>query len=283
MKSTFWALFFIAALFSCNKIENKSPEETAQLEAKRAAAIADSIAEAKKAQECDCAKKPCVALTFDDGPGPYTEQVLDILKENDAHATFFVLGKNVLNFPNILQRTHAEGHDIGNHSWDHKNLKTLSKERVAFQVNETNAQIQKTIGQLPTSMRPPYGSYSKNTVEIINMPIMLWSVDTNDWKYRTHDHIIKEVQKAKPNDVILMHDIHKNTMETLPDAIKVLKDKGFHIVSVATLFKQLELKPQEIYGLHPEKGPYQPKKDSTVLVKTEVPSTMPNKAPAVLH
>lgn len=267
MKSAFWPLFLMATLFSCDKSTDKSPEERKILDEKHAA-VADSLAEVKKAQECDCTQVPCVAVTFDDGPGPYTEQILDILKQNDAHATFYVLGKNVLNFPHILQRTHAEGHDIGNHSWDHKNLKSLSAEKVAFEVNETNAQVQKTIGKMPTSFRPPYGSYSKKTADIANMPVIIWSVDTNDWRYRTHAHLVKAVQAAKANDVILMHDIHKNTMETLPDVLKILKDKGLHIVSVETLFKKQGLKPKETYGLHPDKGPYQPKPDSTAATKT---------------
>lgn len=272
MKSAFWSLLLIAALFSCDKSKEESPEERQILKEKHTAAVADSLAEVKKAQECDCTQVPCVAVTFDDGPGPYTEQILDILKQNDAHATFFVLGKNVLNFPKILQRTHAEGHDIGNHSWDHKNLKTLGPEKVASEVNDTNAQVQKTIGKMPTSFRPPYGSFSKKTADIANMPVIIWSLDTNDWRYRTHAHLVKAVQAAKANDVILMHDIHKNTMETLPDVLKILKDKGLRIVSVETLFRKQGLKPKETYGQHPEKGPYLPKQDSAVLAKTTPPA-----------
>lgn len=196
----------------------------------------------------DCGKVPCVALTFDDGPGVYTPKLLDILKENDAKATFFVLGTMVEHYPEILKRTYEEGHQIGNHSWNHKDLKRLTADGVEFQVVKTNEKIKQVIGQDPTVFRPPYGSYNPSVAQIINMPIILWDIDPLDWKDKNANSVAQKIAKAQRNSIILAHDIHKSTVDAIPMAIKELKAKGFHFVTIEDLFYGIEMKKSETYN-----------------------------------
>lgn len=198
--------------------------------------------------EIDCGKVPCVALTFDDGPSKLTSGLLDILKENDAKATFYVLGNMVNSNPDILKRVDNEGHQIGNHTWNHKNLATLKKEGIEYQLTETNKKINEVVGHFPTTLRPPYGSFNASVATIADMPIILWSVDTNDWKHRNPSRIISEMEKAKNGDIILAHDIHKTTIEAMPIAIKKLKDKGFHFVTLDDLFYGKKLENGKTYN-----------------------------------
>lgn len=196
----------------------------------------------------DCGKVPCVALTFDDGPSVHTPKLLDILKENDAKATFFVLGIMVNQYPEILKRTHQEGHQIGNHTWNHKDLKKLTKQGVEYQILETNKIIKEKIGQEPTILRPPYGSFNPMVATTANMPIILWDIDPLDWKNRNTKDVVNRMVKAERNSIILAHDIHKTTIDAIPLAIKELKAKGFHFVTVEDLFYGMELKKGETYN-----------------------------------
>lgn len=198
--------------------------------------------------EIDCGKVPCVALTFDDGPSVHTPRLLDILKENDAKATFFVLGIMVNQYPEILKRTHQEGHQIGNHTWNHKDLKKLTKQGVEYQILETNKIIKEKIGQEPTILRPPYGSFNPMVATTADMPIILWDIDPLDWKNRNTKDVANRMAKAERNSIILAHDIHKTTIDSVPLAIKELKAKGFHFVTVEDLFYGMELKKGGTYN-----------------------------------
>lgn len=195
----------------------------------------------------DCGKVPCVALTFDDGPSAYTPRLLDILKENDVKATFFVLGVMVERHPEILKRTFDEGHQIGNHSWNHKDFKKLTKRGVEFQVQETNAIVKEVIGQEPLILRPPYGSSNLLVAKTADMPIILWDLDTLDWSDRNAENIVQKIMKTKRNSIILAHDIHKTTIDAMPKAIKELKEKGYHFVTIEDLFYGAELEKGKKY------------------------------------
>ena len=198
--------------------------------------------------DIDCGEVPCVALTFDDGPSVYTNQLLDILKENDAKATFFVLGKSAKVQKNTLLRTFQEGHEIGNHNWDHKDLKKLSRAEIERQINETNQTIKNITGKAPKLLRPPYGSYNNLVKEVANMPIILWNLDPLDWKDRDATLVAQRMSEAKPNGIVLAHDIHKSTVEAMPKVISVLKKKGYHLVTIDQLFAGQSLKSGQIYN-----------------------------------
>lgn len=174
------------------------------------------------------------ALTFDDGPSPFTPQLLDMLAEYKIPATFFLLGRNVTLYPEIVERMLAEGHEIGNHSWSHPNLKKLGPNAQAEQLGATD-KILRSHGATPFFMRPPYGSFDDNTVKAANdlgMSIMLWSLDSRDWKKLPDDYasLISTrgtiYETGELRGVFLFHDTHQTTVEALPKIVADLKAGG---------------------------------------------------------
>ncbi|MBD3109346.1 polysaccharide deacetylase family protein [Bacillus sp. AGMB 02131] len=180
-----------------------------------------------------------VALTFDDGPHKdYTPQILDTLKKYNAKATFYILGNRASYYPDIVKRTYNEGHEIGNHTWSHSNLKSLSQETMMQEINSTSNEIAKITGKMPTTIRPPYGAYNAAVQEYVSMPIILWSVDTLDWKHRNSTQIKQEVQANVTNgSIVLMHDIHQATAEALEDVLISLTKQGYRFVTVSELLQ----------------------------------------------
>ena len=195
----------------------------------------------------DCEKMPCVALTFDDGPSAYTPQLLDILKENNVKATFFILGKSAKIQKKTLQRAFEEGHEIENHTWDHKNLVKLTDEQIRKEVEKTDSILVELIGQKATYLRPPYGSFNRHVRSIVKKPYILWTVDPLDWKSRDTQLITKKLSAAEPGTILLAHDTHKETVDAIPQVIKNLKAKGYHFVTVKKLFEDKKLKNGEKY------------------------------------
>lgn len=194
-------------------------------------------------------KDPYIAMTFDDGPsGPLTPKLLDMLKDRHIHATFFVLGQNVKAHPEILKRAVAEGHEIGNHSWDHPQLSKLSDEAVRSQLNRTRDQITAAVGLPVTLMRPPYGAITSEQKKWVHddlgYKIILWAVDPLDWKRPgpeiVHQRIVKETRNGS---IILAHDIHPGTVEAMPATLDELLEKGFKFVTVSELLA-MELPPE---------------------------------------
>ena len=190
---------------------------------------------------------PYIAMTFDDGPdAKLTPKLLDILKERHIHVTFFVLGQRVAEHPEILQRAVAEGHEIGNHSWDHPQLTKLAEGGLQHQMGDTSAAIKQAIGHNPTIMRPPYGATNPRLNRAFEkeygMKVILWSVDPFDWKDPgskvVESRILsgwKESGGAKPGAIILSHDIHKGTVEAMPATLDALLAKGYKFVTVSEL------------------------------------------------
>ncbi|WP_432666705.1 polysaccharide deacetylase family protein [Wukongibacter baidiensis] len=180
---------------------------------------------------------PVIALTFDDGPHPsYTALILDELKKRNAVATFFVLGNRVQYYPELLSRIVAEGSEIGNHTWNHKQLTRVSPEEIRKQLNDTQEVIKNTVGFYPTIMRPPYGSVDSRVRKEINMPIILWSVDTEDWKSKDREKIVAHIlSKSKNGDITLQHDIYKWTAESVGPILDDLIAKGYKFVTVSQL------------------------------------------------
>lgn len=181
-----------------------------------------------------------IALTFDDGPHPtVTAQVLKTLEKYDAKATFFVTGHRVNKSPKVLQQIYDAGHEIGNHTWSHPKLTTVSFEQVKTQINETNKSVKSIIGQEPTLFRPPYGAYNKEILNSLSVPLIMWSVDTLDWQHRTPAKTLKAVQTGAYNgSIILMHDIHQTTADALDSILSYLTKQGYEFVTVSELIAQ---------------------------------------------
>ncbi len=191
-----------------------------------AAIVAEAAEEKKK-----------VAITFDDGPNEcYTGELLDGLAMREVKATFFLIGKKVEENPELVKRMYEEGHQIGNHSYDHVNLSELSEEAACEQVNKTNAVIQKVTGAVPTYLRPPFGSYKKHLDEDMNMIEVLWDVDPRDWSVRNTGEIVKRVlTKVEDEDIILLHDEYATSVAAAMEIIDTLKKQGYEFVTVDEL------------------------------------------------
>ena len=197
--------------------------------------------------EVNCREVACVALTFDDGPSFYTEGLLDTLKEHNVKATFFVLGTQVRIQSETVQRMFREGHQIGNHTWDHPNLTRMSDDQIREQLQQTDNLIAQIIGESTPFMRPPYGAYNDNVLAASGLPIIFWSVDPLDWKDRDAATVAARIVDAPAGAIILSHDIHKSTVEAVPAIIAALKSRGIHMVTVTKLFEPQTLHAQNVY------------------------------------
>jgi len=189
----------------------------------------------------DYAGQKIVALTFDDGPGPYTEELLDFLKQEEVKVTFFVLGTRVDAYPKLIRRMAAEGHEIGNHSNAHNMLHRMDLVGVRNEMGKCAEKIEKLLGYRPTVMRCPGGNSSdivKQYAEEAGIPIAYWSVDTLDWKSRDKDAILDIAfgkNGIKDGSIVLMHDIHKTTIPAAKEMILRLKEEGYVFVTTSEL------------------------------------------------
>jgi peptidoglycan/xylan/chitin deacetylase (PgdA/CDA1 family) len=186
---------------------------------------------------------PYIALTFDDGPHEkLTPRLLDLLAQHHMHATFFVIGENAVQHPEILKRAVREGHEIGNHSWSHPNLAKMSEENVRSQLQRTEETISSAIGSRPTLFRPPYGSLTAHQKHIIHdelgYEIILWEVDPFDWKKPGPNIVSSRILKeTHPGSIVLAHDIHAQTIQAMPATFTELEARGFKCVTVSELLK----------------------------------------------
>ncbi|WP_159810711.1 polysaccharide deacetylase family protein, partial [Cellulomonas citrea] len=187
----------------------------------------------------DCSVDRCVALTFDDGPGPSTATLLDELAAKGAPATFFLVGRNVAKYPELVAREAAQGNALGNHTWDHAWLTKLSAQDVAVELDQTTAAIQTAAGLTPTLVRPPYGAYDDQALALLAArgdAAICWSVDTEDWKNRDAGITTQRaLEAAAPGSIILMHDIHPSTVEAVPGIVDGLRAAGYTLVTVPQL------------------------------------------------
>lgn len=178
-----------------------------------------------------------VALTFDDGPHQKnTIEILDLLDQYDAKATFFMLGNRVDFYPDIAKMVADKGHEIGNHTWNHKDLTTLNKEEGIQEVEKTNEIIRNATGRESTVFRPPYGAVNEQVQNAISSRAVFWTIDTLDWKSRNPNEILKIVQEnVKDGSIILMHDIHATSVQAVEPILKYLKAEGYELVTVSEL------------------------------------------------
>ena len=178
-----------------------------------------------------------VALTFDDGPHPkVTRQILEILKKYDAKATFFMLGSRVEYYPDIANEVKEAGHELGNHSWNHPDLTNVSVEKVRNEINSTSEIIEQATNQKATVFRPPYGAVNETVSAQTDLPVILWDVDTLDWKHRDANRLLPIVKASvRDKSNILMHDIHQSTADSLDGILAYLKREGYTFVTVSEL------------------------------------------------
>jgi len=184
---------------------------------------------------------PYIAMTFDDGPNPKnTPKLLDLLAAKHINATFFVVGECATDYPAIMKRIVAEGHEIGNHSWDHPNFGKSSDDKIRSQVQRTNDIILAETGIKPTLLRPPYGSMTPKQRQWVHdefgYDIILWDVDPNDWKEPGVNVVAQRIiTGTRPGSIILSHDIHAPTIEAMPMVFDALLAKGYKFVTVSEL------------------------------------------------
>ena len=180
--------------------------------------------------------KKMVALTYDDGPSIYTPRVLKTLKENNAVATFFVVGNHVPTYSDTVKKAHDMGCEIGNHTYEHKSLPNLSETEVKRQISKTNKEVKKAIGEKPVIMRPTGGATNTNIKKWVGMPSIIWSVDTLDWKTRNADSTRRAVlNRVKDGDIVLMHDLYSATATASETIIPELVRRGYQLVTVSEL------------------------------------------------
>lgn len=183
----------------------------------------------------DCAASKCIALTFDDGPDPVlTPQILDILKRHNVQATFFVMGRHVSGNEALLKRMHAEGHEIGNHSWNHPYFTRISLDQVREEVTSTQAAVAKAGVPAPQLFRPPYGDVNDAVLAQIPLTVVRWNIDPEDWHPKKRDNMLGHMAAfAKPGGVVVMHDTEATTAERLESLLLQLESQSFKVVTVS--------------------------------------------------
>lgn len=180
--------------------------------------------------------KPMVALTFDDGPGMYTMKLLEALEQHGAKATFYMLAPRVNAYPETVKRMYEIGCELGNHSTNHVQLTKVNAATVSYEIETTNNALRNIVGVGAASMRPPYGSVNATVRSVVNLPIILWSVDTLDWELKDVEKIKASVRSAvKDGDIILMHDIYETTVDAAIALIPELQEAGYQLVTVKEL------------------------------------------------
>lgn len=183
--------------------------------------------------------KPMVAITYDDGPNPTnTNRILDCLVKYDARATFFELGYLAQAYPDCIRRIVNTGNEIANHSWDHPNLANLSASGVSSQISRTSNTIYDICGVRPRLVRPPYGSVNSTVRNNAGAPLILWSIDTLDWKYRDASYVTSVIKnEVTDGSIILMHSIYSSTAAATEAIVPWLISKGYQLVTVSEMAK----------------------------------------------
>lgn len=192
-----------------------------------------------------------VALTFDDGPNHNTSRVLDILEKYNVKATFFILGSNINGNEKTIKRMNDLGMEIGNHMYSHKLLTKLENDKILSEINEVDNLIFNITNKYPTLIRPSYGTVNDRIKKIIDRPIIIWNIDTLDWKNHNSKEIANKVlKKVKNGDIVLMHDIYRATANSLEIIIPKLLENGYELVTVSELLynNNITIKPGTVYS-----------------------------------
>lgn len=195
--------------------------------------------------------KKMIALTFDDGPNYNTSKIIDVLNKYDIRATFFVLGSRAINNKDILKKMADSGMEIGNHTYNHLLLTKYDENKIRSEIEDTSEVIYSATKKRPKLLRPSYGSVNNKIKKVANMPIIIWDIDTLDWKYHNSKRITSRVvNKVRDGDIILMHDIYSASLNALSNIIPILQDNGYEFVTIDELFyyKGISLENGKVYG-----------------------------------
>jgi len=180
--------------------------------------------------------KKMVALTFDDGPGPHTDEIVDCLKANGARATFFVVGNRVSTYADEMKYAYDNGNEIANHTYSHPTLTSLSVAKIKSEVSKTDAAVKEVTGEAPTLIRAPGGATNSTVRNAVDKPFIYWSIDTLDWKHRNSATTVNTVMnQVRDGSIVLMHDIHSPTKTAALELIPKLKKAGYQLVTVSEL------------------------------------------------
>ena len=187
-------------------------------------------------EERVCEPGPRIALTFDDGPGPYTERLLDGLKERGVKASFFLIGRSVKEYPEAVKRMEEEGHLIGNHTYSHVKLKGLSPEETRREIQKTDEAVYEITGKHVAYLRPPFGEWEEDLELTYPVLPVMWTVDPLDWTTENVEEIVdRVVTQAGENDMILLHDCYDSSVEAALRIVDRLLAEGFDFVRVDEL------------------------------------------------
>ncbi|MFH9037829.1 polysaccharide deacetylase family protein [Streptomyces sp. NPDC017966] len=200
----------------------------------------------------DCRKAKCIALTFDAGPSEHSARLLDILKEEQVPATFFLLGRrHIERYPELVRRMADEGHEVANHTWTHRRLTELEPDEIREELERPNEEIERLTGRRPTLMRPPQGRTDDTVHDIsreLGLSEVLWSVTAKDYTTTDSGLITRRVlAKASRDGIILLHDLYDGTVPAVPGIIAELKKRGYVFVTVPQLLAPGEAEPGEVY------------------------------------
>ena len=181
--------------------------------------------------------KKTVAITFDDGPtSKYNAKYLDVLARNKAHATFFMVGTMMQSCQKCVLDTYNSGNEVASHTYNHINIKNNSIETVNENIQKTDDLYYQITGDHIKYVRPPYGAYDKENLENVQYPLILWNLDTEDWRYRDVDHIVNYVmENVSDGSIILMHELYETSLQALEIILPRLYAEGYQVVSVGEL------------------------------------------------
>ena len=195
--------------------------------------------------------KKLIALTFDDGPSATTTPILlDTLTEKDVPATFFMLGVMARANPDIVKRIEKDHHEIASHTMYHQNLVRIPADSARADINEAKSVVASILGHDPVYTRPPYGNTNDTVITSVGTPIILWSVDSEDWLSKNPESIISVVMsEVYDGAIILMHDIYPTSVEAIPTLVDTLRDAGYEFATISELAqsKNITLTPGSIY------------------------------------
>ncbi|MFF0645869.1 polysaccharide deacetylase family protein [Streptomyces tendae] len=246
------------ALSGCTKLETQSPSsvrnaaDASATEPGTGAGANGAQARAGGLGTVDCAHTKCIALTFDAGPSENSARLLDILKEKQVPATFFLLGKGHIDtYPELVRRMSDEGHEVASHTWTHKILTDADPDEIRDELERPNREIERLTGKRPTLMRPPQGRTDDTVHGIcreLGLAEVLWSVTAKDYKTNDSDLITERVLDQSSRDgIILLHDIYDGTVPAVPGVIDALKKRGYVFVTVPQLMAPGKAEPGKVY------------------------------------
>ncbi len=189
--------------------------------------------------------RPMLALTFDDGPSPaYTRELLDLFEKYNSRATFFMVGYNIDNYPELVKEVARRGFQVANHTVSHDYLNKISLEKATKEVHDNVAKLRALGITGPIYLRPPYGEYNTQVAAMVETPMIGWDVDSEDWKTKDRTGVYEMIiRTSKDGDVVLCHDIYQCTIEAMQYAVPQLIDMGFQLVTVEELFRAKGITP----------------------------------------